>query len=69
MTSTSHCPLCAGDGVPLGTLGRLRWFRCRDCGMTYHRQTGRRSKTRSTLSQKEGDPHGKYFRDMPENTG
>lgn len=69
MTSTSRCPLCVGDGIPLGTLGCLRWFRCRDYGMTYHRQTGKRSKTRSTLTQKEGDPHGKHFRDMPENTG
>ncbi|MBN8489816.1 MAG: helix-turn-helix domain-containing protein [Burkholderiales bacterium] len=24
------CPCCAGYGVPLGTLGRLHWFRCRD---------------------------------------
>ena len=28
------CPCCAGHGVPLGALGRLHWFRCRDCGMT-----------------------------------
>ena len=40
-----HCPVCAGDGVPLGTLGRLRWFRCRDCGVNFSRQTGTRPKT------------------------
>jgi len=39
-TLSSCCPLCAGDGVPLGTLGRLRWFRCRQCGATYHRNIG-----------------------------
>ena len=53
-----QCPVCAGDGVPLGTLGRLRWFRCRDCGMTYNRQTGTRPKTKSTSHQEEGEPHG-----------
>jgi tRNA(Ile2) C34 agmatinyltransferase TiaS len=38
--STTHaprCPLCPGHGVPLGTLGRLRWYRCRDCGMDFNR--------------------------------
>ncbi len=56
--SLSLCPLCAGDGVLLGTLGRLRWFRCRDCGMNFSRQTGTRPKTKSTSHQKEGDLHG-----------
>lgn len=53
-----HCPVCSGDGVPLGTLGRLRWFRCRDCGMNFSRQTGTRPKTKSTSLQEEGEPHG-----------
>ena len=26
------CPCCAGHGAPLGALGHLHWFRCRDCG-------------------------------------
>jgi hypothetical protein len=26
------CPVCAGPGVPLGTLGRRAWYRCRNCG-------------------------------------
>lgn len=54
----SHCPLCAGDGVLLGTLGRLRWFRCRDCGMDFSRQTGTRPKAKSTSHQEEGEAHG-----------
>lgn len=54
----SHCPHCAGDGVLLGTLGRLRWFRCRDCGMNFSRQAGTRPKTKSTSHQEEGEPHG-----------
>jgi hypothetical protein len=29
------CPCCAGLGVPLGTLGRQHWFRCRDYGMPF----------------------------------
>jgi transposase-like protein len=64
-----HCPACTGDGVPLGTLGRLRWFRCRDCGMTYSRQTGTRPKTKSTSHRKEGDPHGNTFRGKPASAG
>lgn len=29
------CPCCDGTGEPLGSLGTLRWFRCRDCGAQY----------------------------------
>jgi rubredoxin len=65
-TSSSHCPLCAGDGVPLGTLGHLRWFRCRNCGMTYHRQTGTPSKTMSTAHHREGDTYGNTHCNCPE---
>lgn len=32
------CPACGGEGVELGTLGRLNWKRCRDCGMEFHGQ-------------------------------
>jgi hypothetical protein len=32
-----ECPCCGGPGVELGTLGRLEWFRCRDCGMDFQR--------------------------------
>lgn len=32
------CPVCPGRGVPLGTLGRLRWYRCRDCGIDFNRR-------------------------------
>lgn len=27
------CTLCGGPLVILGQLGRLMWYRCRDCGM------------------------------------
>lgn len=27
------CPVCTGPLLPLGTLGRLQYVRCRDCGM------------------------------------
>ena len=41
------------DGLPLGTLGRLRWYRCRDCGMDFNRPAaGRRAP--SPLPQREG---------------
>jgi hypothetical protein len=31
------CPVCpSGEGVLLGTLGPLAWFRCRDCGIEFN---------------------------------
>lgn len=30
------CPCCEGYGVPLGALGRLQWFRCRQCGAEFN---------------------------------
>lgn len=39
------CPMCPGYGVPLGTLGAVEWFRCRDCGIDFRRDPGYRSIT------------------------
>lgn len=30
-----HCPMCSGEGVALGSLGKTLWLRCRACGWTY----------------------------------
>ena len=67
--SPAHCPVCAGDGVPLGTLGRLRWFRCRDCGMNFSRQTGTRPKTKSTSHHDERRTAWKTRRGKPASAG
>lgn len=32
------CPICAGEGIALGQLGKLLWFRCRACGMDFNRK-------------------------------
>lgn len=32
------CPACPGRGMVLGKLGRLRWYRCRDCGIDFSRR-------------------------------
>jgi tRNA(Ile2) C34 agmatinyltransferase TiaS len=32
------CPVCPGHGMPLGQLGALRWYRCRDCGIDFNRR-------------------------------
>jgi len=32
-----ECLMCGGLLLSLGTLGRLDWFRCRDCGMDQSR--------------------------------
>lgn len=31
------CPACTGPLLLLGTLGLLRWLRCRNCGMQFSR--------------------------------
>lgn len=31
-----ECPACGGPGVPLGGLGKLMWYRCRDCGLDFN---------------------------------
>jgi tRNA(Ile2) C34 agmatinyltransferase TiaS len=49
-----RCPICPGHGVPLGTLGRLRWFRCRDCGMDFHRPSRTRMARSRNSPQREG---------------
>ena len=36
---TPTCPECDGDGVPLGSLGKVAWSRCRQCGLTYGLET------------------------------
>jgi DNA-directed RNA polymerase subunit RPC12/RpoP len=28
-----ECPACGGDAFPLGTLGRVKHYRCRQCGI------------------------------------
>ena len=33
------CPICEGQALVLGTLGRLNHYRCRDCGMDFAYQT------------------------------
>jgi tRNA(Ile2) C34 agmatinyltransferase TiaS len=32
---TPECPVCPGPGVMLGPLGRLMYWRCRDCGSEF----------------------------------
>lgn len=33
------CPMCGSlRWYPLGVLGRLRWFMCRDCGCEYNEE-------------------------------
>lgn len=30
------CPICQGQSVFMGTLGKLDWYRCQDCGMEFN---------------------------------
>jgi len=32
------CPVCGGEGVFMGNLGRKSWFRCRDCGIEFNKE-------------------------------
>ncbi len=31
----SQCPVCESQGMSLGTLGNLEWYRCRGCGIDF----------------------------------
>jgi rubredoxin len=33
--SVTVCPMCQGDGAELGSLGKLKWYRCVDCGWEF----------------------------------
>lgn len=37
------CPACGGIGVKLGALGRLIWYRCRQCGIDYSKESKRKN--------------------------
>lgn len=32
------CPVCDGEGVPLGALGNRMHYRCRACGMDFNHE-------------------------------
>ena len=38
------CPVCKGEGIPLGALGWLMHYRCRDCGCEFNRKIRHRKK-------------------------
>ena len=37
------CPGCGGPGTPLGVLGNLAHFRCRNCGIDFNTPNGDQS--------------------------
>jgi tRNA(Ile2) C34 agmatinyltransferase TiaS len=37
--NVSQCPVCDGDGASLGILGHFEWYRCRDCGIEFKKDT------------------------------
>lgn len=30
-----YCTTCEGQALPLGKLGKLNYYKCRDCGMDF----------------------------------
>jgi len=36
--AVSLCQACGGVLMPLGALGQIQWFRCRDCGLDQGRK-------------------------------
>jgi rubredoxin len=43
----SACPQCSGEPWLLGELGRLMWYRCRQCGWQWSHRSLRRPKPSS----------------------
>lgn len=58
-----RCPACPGFGQFLGSLGRLNWFRCRDCGIDFHRtrrqRTQRNPSAASARKRHQDEPGSK----------
>lgn len=44
--TTRHCPHCDNENEPLGKLGRITYYRCRQCGAQYYTQQKPSKKTR-----------------------
>ena len=34
-----RCPYCQGDAYKMGALGNYVWYRCRNCGIEFHRKS------------------------------
>jgi DNA-directed RNA polymerase subunit RPC12/RpoP len=32
-----RCPYCGGQAYLLGSLGKLEWYRCQDCGIEFNK--------------------------------
>lgn len=56
--SAPRCPACSGPGLLLGDLGNLRWFRCRDCGIHFHRKRHPRKQRSPSATSKQERHHG-----------
>ncbi len=51
----TKCPACDGQGFLMGSLGRMKHYRCRDCGSTYSkkaRKVAPRKKARKVAPRK-----------------
>ena len=59
LSNAPRCLICPGHGhgLRLGTLGRLRWYRCRDCRMDFNRPF-RRTPAQNQQPRKERAHHG-----------
>ena len=49
------CPECNGPGVFMGSLGRLDWFRCRNCGMEFSQEDADAATRREMAHDVKGD--------------
>ncbi len=47
--ANARCPMCGWEASVLGTLGSLRYYRCRDCGAEFSRTIRRRVKKTAPL--------------------
>lgn len=60
-----ECEACGGEGVPLGTLADLEWFRCRACGLfaslRVARGRGQVAATREFATPTAGRPRGRLL--------
>lgn len=49
------CPVCEGEGVVLGTLGRRIHYRCRHCGIDFSEEVDETNTLRPVDDGDDGD--------------
>jgi hypothetical protein len=63
------CPECSGPGVPLGTQGSKKHYRCRDCGVGFNHEDDKAPKFAADKEAENSIPDRERPEDLPYDEG